>query len=235
MTTKNNSETSGDKVTAPKAADEKRTDEKPTSATRAEKVDLGDVERPATGEATSLEKMHTVPKGSAYPNAEEAGEVDVHHTVAIKDLHGEGDGETFTRKFVLRKEDFGAGYDHTPNFTGTTQDAVNVGLRPTGDVEYIGNEDHPDGKSTILTYRVPATAAWADDAPTIVVDAQEVFRDGVTPADERTPVDPEQVAPRTGDARYSEAGEDPERQREGGAPAEGTPAAEEKNNRKSAR
>lgn len=148
---------------------------------------------------------------------------------AIKAKNIDGDSDShYEKTFVLMARDFGAGYDHTPNFTGTSQEAVNVGLRLTGDVEYVGKENHPDGESVMLNYRVPVIPAWHEDAPVNVVDAQEVWRDGVTPADERTPVDPEQVAPRTGDARYSEAGQDPKRKIESGAPAPGTPAAEEK-------
>jgi hypothetical protein len=151
--------------------------------------------------------------------------------VASKSIDGD-DGSHFEKHFVLLARDFGAGYDHSPNFTGTTQEAVNVGVRLTGDVEYIGKEDHPDGVSVILKYRAPVLPADHPDAPVNVVDTQEKWRDSVSTADERTEVDPAQVSPRTGDARYSEAGEDPKHLIERGSAAPGTPAADEKSSSK---
>ncbi|HVL63450.1 MAG TPA: hypothetical protein VM430_18885 [Microbacterium sp.] len=181
--------------------------------------------KPTTRPPDSSAEPKSVAKGTTVAEQREQGD-EVGETVASKNIDGD-ESDAFTKQFVLKARDFGAGYDHTPNFTGTTQEAVNVGLRVTGDVEYVGSEPHPDGKSVVLTYRVPVLPAWHEDAPVNVIDAQEVWRDGVTPADERTPVDPEQLSPRTGDARYTEAGEDPERVREKGKPAPGTPAAEE--------
>lgn len=203
------------------------TDEQPktSSAKRAEAADSrlpGAEPVQALADDVRVEKRAS---GEVYHEAR-AEQGSVEDSVRIKNLDG-AEPDAFTKQFVLPKRDFGAGYDHTPNFTGTSQEAVNIGLRLTGDVEYVGSEPHVDGESVVLTYRVPVLPAWHEDAPVNVVDAQEVWRDGVTPADERTPVDAEQVAPRTGDARYSEAGEDPKRVREGGKPAEGSPAAAE--------
>lgn len=182
--------------------------------------------KPGADGGTASPDSTVTRKGEAVAEARDRDD-DVAATVASKNIDGD-EPDAFTKQFVLMKRDFGAGYDHSPNFTGTSQEAVNVGLRLTGDVEYVGNEDHADGQSVVLTYRVPVLPAWHEDAPVNVVDSQEVWRDGVTTADERTEVDPAQVSPRTGDARYSEAGKDPKHLIEGGKAAPGTPAADEK-------
>lgn len=194
-------------------------------ASESKSSDTKTTPKQSDNEQASTAETKSVAKGTTIAEQRDDGD-ETGATVAEKNIDG-AESDAFTKQFVLKTRDFGAGYDHTPNFTGTTQEAVNVGLRLTGDVEYVGSEDHPDGKSVILTYRAPVLPAWHEDAPVNVVDAQEVWRDGVTAADERTEVDPEQVSPRTGDARYGEAGEDPERVREKGKAAPGTPAAEE--------
>jgi len=179
-------------------------------------------------ESSKSDNVKATPK-SATVSERDTAPLSKEDTATItREKNIDGDSSThYEKMFVLPKRDFGAGYDHSPNFTGTTQEAVNVGLRLTGEVEYVGSEPHPDGQSVYLKYRVPVLPADHPDAPVNVIDAQEVWRDGITPADERTPVDAEQVAPRTGDARYTEAGSDPDHKIEGGKAAPGTPAAAE--------
>lgn len=183
-------------------------------------------------ERTDEPKVAAQPKGAALgeqpgddPGRPPMSDEDRNFIVRSKNI--DGDSSTrFEKQFVLLARDFGAGYDHSPNFTGTTQEAVNIGLRLTGDVEYKGKDDHPDGESVILRYSAPVLPADHPDAPVNVIDIQERWRDSVSTADERTEVDPAQVSPRTGDARYSDAGEDPKHLIERGSAAPGTPAAE---------
>lgn len=132
--------------------------------------------------------------------------------IAAKSIDGDDDSPsmTFTKVFVVLWRDFASGFDHASNFTGTTQEAVNSGLRLTGLVEFLKFEDVPDGESVRLIYRAPVVLASDTDAPVNVIDVQEVWRDGISSADERTPVDGEQLSPRPLHLRGTEAGADPE-------------------------
>ena len=65
--------------------------------------------------------------------------------------------EDYVRVFVLGfRGDWDAkAYDHEPNKGAVLRDALSLGLRPTGDVRFIGKTTHRDGKSRVLTYKVP--------------------------------------------------------------------------------
>lgn len=60
-----------------------------------------------------------------------------------------------------------ASFDHLPNFTATRQYMLDHGLRPVGDVAFVGAEKY-DEKNTDLIYQVealPAAIATAEDHP----------------------------------------------------------------------
>lgn len=66
----------------------------------------------------------------------------------------------------------GRGYDHDANKIATRQGAINAGLWPTGDVEFVSGKKHPDGESWVLSYDVPVVPAGDADVsrthPTVV-------------------------------------------------------------------
>lgn len=77
-------------------------------------------------------------------------------------------------------------YDHEPNAAATLQYMMSQGLRPTGDVRYLGAEPFgPGGKSWALTYAVPAVPAERFDfAPVYAVEPEA---DPAAPTPEAVP------------------------------------------------
>lgn len=53
----------------------------------------------------------------------------------------------------------GADFDHTPNKSATRQYAISQGLRPTGDVRFVGAKEEGKHKAWWLTYAVPVIPA----------------------------------------------------------------------------
>ncbi len=79
---------------------------------------------------------------------------------ARKDDHeAEAPGEVFRRQYVVPPGIYGETFDHAPNAEAIRQDAVNAGLRPTGPGAFTGQQTHPDGESTVLTYAIPVVSA----------------------------------------------------------------------------
>lgn len=72
------------------------------------------------------------------------------------------------RVFTAGLEFDAASFDHQPNFTATRQYMIDHGLRPLGDVSFVGAEAY-DGKNTDLTYQVEAVPAAIDDTADITV------------------------------------------------------------------
>lgn len=69
----------------------------------------------------------------------------------------------FTAGFDFVESEF----DHLPNFTATRQYMLDHGLRPLGDVSFVGAEKYDD-KNTDLTYQVeamPAAVASSEEHP----------------------------------------------------------------------
>jgi hypothetical protein len=53
------------------------------------------------------------------------------------------------------------GFNHDGGLAATAADAIAAGLRPTGEVEFVGAEVNADGITLDLTYRVSVVAAAA--------------------------------------------------------------------------
>lgn len=106
----------------------------------------------------------------------------------------------YTKAFVLGPGDYtkATDYDHEPNKAGTRQEALNRGLWPTGDVTFVSNKPHMDGKSRVLTYKVPVRPAADFEAtsphPTVV--AADGDAEGAVNAD------PEAVERSSGTPRF---------------------------------
>lgn len=72
-------------------------------------------------------------------------------------------GTKYTKKYVVLLAAEAKGnvqdYQHDANIKETREFILHAGLRSTGDVVFVGAEDHPDGVSTVLTYEGPVTPA----------------------------------------------------------------------------
>ncbi len=74
------------------------------------------------------------------------------------DREPEASAEVFRRQYVVPPGIYGETFDHAPNAEAIRQDAVNAGLRPTGPGAFTGQQAHPDGESTVLTYAIPVVS-----------------------------------------------------------------------------
>ncbi len=81
---------------------------------------------------------------------------------------GDSDGMRYVREFVLLARDWPsaeAGYNHDPNRAAVSNEAIQRGLHPRGDVRFDGAENHPDGHSVTLTYSVETVPSSVDHRP----------------------------------------------------------------------
>lgn len=58
-------------------------------------------------------------------------------------------------------------YDHENNIRATRQEIINKGLRPVGDVVYVGTSPHGDGESVDVTYEGKAVPAYSASEPDV--------------------------------------------------------------------
>lgn len=72
------------------------------------------------------------------------------------------------RVFVGRGGTIDESFDHQPNFTATRQYMIDHGLRPLGDVSFVGQEPYDD-RNIDLTYQVEAIPAAIDSTADIRV------------------------------------------------------------------
>lgn len=84
---------------------------------------------------------------------------------------------THRKTFVLLQEQYDSRrFNHQPNINATRQFMLDYGLRPVGDVKFVGSEKHRDGVSVKLHYEGQAIPAVVATAPsvnhTVVAQAQ---------------------------------------------------------------
>lgn len=74
--------------------------------------------------------------------------------------------ETHRKEFVQGPGVYteAGGFSHEANIAATRQYLINTGLRPVGDVKYVGTSKHPDGVSKVLAYEVEAIPAHLAEA-----------------------------------------------------------------------
>lgn len=88
--------------------------------------------------------------------------------VSKRNIDGES-GSTFVKQYIVLKREWNDDdYAHQANVKNTREVMLHAGLRPTGDVEFVGSEDHPDGVSLILTYSGPVQPALTDEETNFV-------------------------------------------------------------------
>ncbi|MDQ0758701.1 hypothetical protein [Streptomyces canus] len=73
-------------------------------------------------------------------------------------------GTRHVKEFVVRADTWtGEDYQHEANRAALVGEAIQRGLHPRGDVSFDGQEEHPDGKSLVLTYSVETVPSSIDD------------------------------------------------------------------------
>ncbi|TXJ78625.1 hypothetical protein E2C11_16595 [Streptomyces lavendulae] len=86
-------------------------------------------------------------------------------------------GTRHVKEFVVRADRWtGEDYQHEANRAAVTNEAIQRGLHPRGDVSFDGQEEHPDGKSLVLTYSVETIPASVDDAPEDTTTPRDVIK-----------------------------------------------------------
>jgi len=65
--------------------------------------------------------------------------------------------------------------DHAANLAGTVQAAIQAGVHPKGEPEFLGSRPHPTAPDNyVLTYAVPVVPAVADTEPETTVTPTQV-------------------------------------------------------------
>jgi hypothetical protein len=73
-------------------------------------------------------------------------------------------GTRHVKEFVVRADTWtGEDYQHEANRAALVGEAIQRGLHPRGDVSFEDQEEHPDGKSLVLTYSVETVPSSVDD------------------------------------------------------------------------
>jgi hypothetical protein len=112
---------------------------------------------------------------------------DTHETKAARGV----DDAEHVKVFVIPPGNKPASdYDHEPNIAATRQYMISQGLRPTGDVRFVGSEPFgPGGKSWALTYAVTAVPAERFDFETEVHVIQDETPDEKADEGEAAPTE----------------------------------------------
>lgn len=140
------------------ASKSKTTKAPKATATVASKA--ADTPTPKAADAPEPGTEETNPELAQHPG----GDVEV----AKRDPDAESDASSEYRKvFVIQAELFDKSFDHTANIGATRQELINHGLRPTGDIVFVGKARR--GKLNFeLTYAGPVVPANSSAAPSDV-------------------------------------------------------------------
>ncbi|WP_435279331.1 hypothetical protein [Streptomyces sp. 1222.5] len=85
-------------------------------------------------------------------------------------------GTRHVKEFVVHGDGWtGEEYQHEANRAAVTNEAIQRGLHPRGDVAFDGAEDHPDGVSVTLTYSVDTVPSSVDHAPEDTTTPRDVI------------------------------------------------------------
>lgn len=91
-------------------------------------------------------------KETSKSNSQLADERTDDQEVAVRQADSDSN-DKFVKDYVIFNHGDGEN-DHEDYVNATRQEAINRGLRPTGDVSFDGKQAHPDGESQILTFSV---------------------------------------------------------------------------------
>ncbi|MGW5175899.1 hypothetical protein ACWERY_16245 [Streptomyces sp. NPDC004082] len=86
------------------------------------------------------------------------------------------EGTRHEKEFVVLGDTWtGEEYQHEANKAAVTNEAIQRGLHPRGDVSFDGAEDHPDGASIVLSYSVETVPSSVDDQPEDTTTPRDVI------------------------------------------------------------
>ncbi|GGW15754.1 hypothetical protein GCM10018980_51820 [Streptomyces capoamus] len=86
------------------------------------------------------------------------------------------EGTRHVKEFIVRADRWtGEDYQHEANRAAVTNEAIQRGLHPRGGVSFDGQEEHPDGKSLVLTYSVETVPSSVDHAPEDTTTPRDVI------------------------------------------------------------
>lgn len=126
----------------------------------------------ATSKSTQSKTQATRPRQHPALAGEDAVEVDE------RSVDG-AEGTRFVKEFVVLARQWGGSDDeHTANKAVVSNEAIQRGLHPRGDVSFDGSEDHGDGHSLVLTYSVDTVPAIVDHTPQDTTTPRQVLTDG---------------------------------------------------------
>ena len=85
-------------------------------------------------------------------------------------------GTRHVKEFIVRADRWtGEDYQHEANRAALVGEAIQRGLHPRGDVSFDSQEEHPDGKSLVLTYSVETVPASVDHSPEDTTTPRDVI------------------------------------------------------------
>jgi hypothetical protein len=127
-------------------ANAKQNNKNETKVQAAEVKSDKDTTKLSDGSTVDFEGAHRSPDNSSL-SAEKSGNV-----VAT----AEPTGNRYQKVFVVTKKSGWSGTDeqHAANKVAVLSEALNNGSHPLEEATFDGEEDHPDGESTILRYSV---------------------------------------------------------------------------------
>jgi len=127
-------------------------------------------------QVAALELQDDDTRGLTFPSL--AGEPKTE--VSKRNIDSES-GTQFVKQYVVVKKYWpGEAYMHEANIKNTREVMLHHGLRAAGDVTFLGEEDHPDGVSLILSYGGPVRPAIVDEETHLEGDyvLKQQIRDG---------------------------------------------------------
>ena len=85
-------------------------------------------------------------------------------------------GTRHVKEFVVHGRNWsGEEYQHEANKAAVTNEAIQRGLHPRGDVSFDGAEDHDDGVSVVLMYSVETVPSSVDHSPEDTTTPRDVI------------------------------------------------------------
>lgn len=105
-----------------------------------------------------------------------------HPDVEVEQRSADGsDGLRHVKDFVVMGRDWSGDDDparHDANAAVVSNEAIQHGLHPRGDVSFDGAQDHPDGESITLTYSVEVVPASVDYASQDTTTPHDILAEG---------------------------------------------------------
>lgn len=100
-----------------------------------------------------------------------------HPDVEVDERSADGaKGTRHVKEFIVHGRNWtGEEYQHEANRAAVTNEAIQRGLHPRGDVSFDGAADHDDGVSVVLTYSVETVPSSVDHSPEDTTTPRDVI------------------------------------------------------------